>query len=162
MSDLLKKFQNPDLGRITQTFKDLTGSIASAFEGLRGNHGDAEVFDLRHDGLTIVSARLHLKTQTISLGVSGSCGFDYSDFDPFKKHSNGQSRFDIVDLAGFEALVRSKVNLASKWTVNEGQYGRLSFQIEISELSDVVLKDLVYLIERVGFVPRRAHNTRYF
>jgi hypothetical protein len=150
--NILSKFQNTDLVRLTSTFTQLRDSISSAFEGYQGDIGRCgEYFDFKRNGLQSIYLCLQIDKGTIGIEVIG-----IKLKLPHGAIKKAQENDGLVE------LVDSKVKTKTKWKYRIDEYERIRFTQEISNLSDDFLSDLVMLLEKASFVPRVNSTKRYF
>lgn len=165
MSNLLTKFQDDKRNALTQTYADLCASIQSSFEGYRGRYDNAERFKLKHDGLTEIDVDLDLQGGWIRVCIQGCVGLSYDDASQIETHENdryGISRRTGVDKKALKKVVNSKIKLKCQWDLGLEQYSRVTLKKDVRELDDAFLQDIVKLLERLGFVPRRQALSRLF
>lgn len=163
--NLLAEFQNEDKLALTKMFNDLCFSIQSSFQGSRCSYDDAERFTYKHNGQTKVYVRMNLKTSTLIVELTGDIGLSYREADECEvreRDKYGQSKRVGLDGEKFSSLVASKINLATEWDLGLKEYAKASLEQEVKELNKDFLRDLVKLMERMGYVPRTQTGRNVF
>ena len=140
---MFKELLNQDTVRLFKLSSDIKASLLDAFEfrEVRGNEGN---YYLYRNGIDKVDIRT--KEDCIQLCIKGSIKGSTYDVDETK----------IV-------LNNFKNKLRNQWDAHVyDQYGISSFAIEFNSINQDILKDIVDILESMGYAPRTQGSSVYF